>query len=205
MKRQQVASLIALSVAAGAILAVGSQPAQASEQRFSCGQSGGTPATMAKTKRGYVPVIRWTSDYFGSSGWSPQARCTEVSNRFEAYHRNGTLKFLTTGRMNRQSVVCVASQDGGPCSGLLFTLKPGSNPGRTLQRLLDVRYRATGPLNESAARVYINMEDFLDKAPVEKTAPAEPVTPEISNPPQSKIDPAKLQSSPTATTPLGLW
>ena len=87
--------------------------------------------------------------------WSPEARCQEVSKRFESYHRDGTLNFLTTGRMNRQSVVCVAQSQGGPCSGLLFTLKPGSNPGQTLQKLLDVRHRATGPLNESAsARLY---------------------------------------------------
>lgn len=201
MKRQQVASLIGLSVAAGATLAMSSQPAQAGEQRFGCAQSGGVPATMAKTKRGYVPVIRWTSDYFGSSGWSPQARCQEVSDRFEAYHKDGTLNFLTTGRMNRQSVVCVASREGGPCSGLLFTLKPGSNPGQTLQRLLDVRYRATGPLNESSARVYINMEDFLNKAPVDNT-----VT-EVSNPTPSRVDPTppQSQSTPTTATPLGLW
>lgn len=204
MKRQQLTSLIVLSVMSGATLVASGQPVQASEQRFSCATSGGAPATMAKTKRGYVPVIRWTSDYFGASGWSPQARCQEVSDRFEIYHQQGTLNFLTTGRMNRESVVCVANREGGPCSGLLFTLKSGSNPGQTLQKLLDVRYRATGPLNESAARVYINMEDFLNKAPVDGT------TTKTTNPSQPEevvpVDNPSSQSNSSPTTiPLGLW
>ncbi len=201
MKRHQITSLIALSVVAGATLFMGNQPARADESRFSCSQSGGTPTTMAKTKRGYVPVIRWTSEYFGASGWSPEARCAEVSDRFESYYQEGTLNFLTTGRMNRQSVVCVASYKGGPCSGLLFTLKPGSNPGRTLQRLLNVRVGASGPLNESTARVYIDMEDFLSKAPIEKEPGANNSTP------QPNVESTTPQSitNPAATQPLGLW
>lgn len=182
MKRYQITSLIACSIVTGATLAVGSQPSQASERRFSCSPAGGTPTTMAKTKRGAVPVIRWASKYFGASGWSPKARCAEVSDRFESYYRAGTLNFLTTGRMNRQSVVCVASRKGGPCSGLLFTLKPGSNPGSALQQLLGVRVGASGPLNESPARVYIDMEDFLDKVPVKEESDAN------SNTPQSEIE-----------------
>lgn len=199
MKCHQITSLIALSVVAGATLFVGSQSAQASEQRFSCAQTGGVPATMAKTRRGYVPVIKWSSEYFGASGWSPEARCQEVSKRFESYHRDGTLNFLTTGRMNRQSVVCVAQSQGGPCSGLLFTLKPGSNPGQTLQKLLDVRHRATGPLNESAARVYIDMEKFLNNAPVEQES--------VENTSQSQptVGPNTQSQISPAPQPLGLW
>lgn len=203
MKRPRITSLLALSVVAGATVLMGNQPAQAGEQRFSCAQSGGAPATMAKTKRGYIPVIKWTSEYFGSSGWSPQARCQEVSDRFETYYQEGTLNFLTTGRKNRQSVVCVAEYKGGPCSGLLFTLKPGSNPGRTLQQLLSVRVGASGPLNESTARVYIEMEEFLNKAPVDKTV-AGSQSPSL---PQPKVEPTTPQSttSPATPTSLGLW
>lgn len=201
MKRHQITSMIALSVVAGATLVMGTQPAQAGEARFSCSLGNGTPTTMAKTKRGYVPVIRWTSEYFGASGWSPEARCAEVSDRFDSFYQNDTLNFLTTGRMNRQSVVCVANYKGGPCSGLLFTLKPGSNPGRTLQQLLSVRVGASGPLNESTARVYIDMEDFLSKAPVEKEAGATQSTPQ----PKIESTTPKSTTTPAATKPLGLW
>lgn len=201
MKRHPIISLIAFSVVAGATLIMGSQSAQAGEQRFSCSLGSGTPATVAKTKRGYVPVIRWTSAFFGASGWSPEARCAEVSDRFESYYKKGNLNFLTTGRMNRQSVVCVADYKGGPCSGLLFTLKPGSNPGRTLQQLLSVRVGASGPLNESTARVYIDMEDFLRKAPVEKELGANTGSPQ----PKTEVPPPQTKTTPPSTTPVGLW
>ncbi|WP_299486690.1 COP23 domain-containing protein [Acaryochloris sp. IP29b_bin.137] len=201
MKRHPITSLIAFSVVAGATLIMGNQPAQAGEQRFSCSLGNGTPTTMAKTKRGYVPVIRWTSKFFGASGWSPEARCAEVSDRFESYYKKGNLNFLTTGRINRQSVVCVADYKGGPCSGLLFTLKPGSNPGRTLQQLLSVRVGASGPLNESTARVYIDMEDFLSKAPVEKEVEANSPSPQ----PKTDVTPPQTKTPATSATPLGLW
>ncbi|NJM65740.1 MAG: hypothetical protein HC851_08825 [Acaryochloris sp. RU_4_1] len=203
MKRQRITCLLALSVVAGATLILGSQPAQAGEQRFSCGESGGVPATMAKTKRGNVPVIKWTSDYFGNSGWSAETRCQKVSERFEAYDKDGTLNYLTTGRMNQQSVICVATTEGGPCSGLLFTLKPGSNPGQTLKQLLGVRVNSRGPLNETSERVYINMKEFLDQAPVDTTL-SESAAPSL---PQPNVQPTQpqSQSDPSSTTPLSLW
>jgi hypothetical protein len=48
--------------------------------------------------------------------------------------------------MNRMPVVCVSSTNGGECTGLLFTLKPGQNASRTLQQLFDIRQGAAGPL-----------------------------------------------------------
>lgn len=132
---------------------------------FVCSNWQGSPATVAQTAQGdTVPVILWSSDYFGKAGFDPQTRCELVSQRFQQYYNNGTLNYLTTGRMNRMPVVCVAQKEGGPCTGLLFTLKPESNPSATLQRLLAVRVRAQGPLNETNARVYIDMEEYLENA-----------------------------------------
>ncbi len=149
---------------------IGNSSAFAGTTSFVCGSSNGVPATMAQTPRGNVPVIKWVSNYFSDSGWTPQRRCQEVSRKFQAYYQNGTLNYLTTGEINGQPVVCVAQEKEGPCAGLLFTLKAESNPGETLQRLLDVRDRtAGGPLPESSPRVYININDVLAK-PVEGAA-----------------------------------
>jgi len=57
-------------------------------------------------------------------------------------------------------VVCVASEMGGPCQGVLFTLKPGQNAPRTIQQLFDVRVGASGPLFESGSREYIDMKPY---------------------------------------------
>ena len=141
----------------------------AQERRFSCGQTKGVPTTLAKTKRGHVPVIRWTSDYFAQSDWTSEKRCQRVSGLFEQYYRAGSLNYLTTGwdASTSQNVVCVAAAQQKNCTGTLFTLKPGSNPGRTLQQLLDLRVRATNKaLNETHSRVYINMDEFLQTRPV---------------------------------------
>ncbi len=70
---------------------------------------------------------------------------------------------MTTGRMNRQNVVCVAERENGPCSGLLFTLKPGSDPNETLEKLLARRSQSGGPLNETRDRVYIDMNHYLQE------------------------------------------
>lgn len=169
-------------------LILASNSAHAQEQRFSCGQYQGRPTTLAQTKRGQVPVIRWTSDYFAGSGWTPEKRCQTVSSLFEEYHRQGTLNYLTTerDRATRQNVVCVAPAAKAKCTGTLFTLKSGSNPGQTLKRLLDLRVRATSdPLNETFGRVYINMDEFLKSQPVAPVGAVEnPSTPTPANSPK---------------------
>jgi len=127
---------------------------------------------MAITSQDEVPVIRWISDYFAGSGWTPEARCEEVSRRFQTYYQEGSLKFLTTGRMNGESVVCTADRRGGGCQSLLFTLKPTSSPGAALQQLLDVQVRASGALSETDDRVYIDINQIL--APADSETSTEP-------------------------------
>jgi len=164
----QVLSGFMITLSATALIHPAST-AQTSRSMFYCGTSLGHPATVARTPRGNLPVIRWTSDHFSGSGWSPQRRCQAVSERFQDLYSKGQLRYITTGLMNRQPVVCVASRRGGDCTGLLFTLKQGSNPGQTLGRLLNYRALAVGnALNESGGeRVYIDVEEYLNTAEVE--------------------------------------
>ena len=121
-----------------------SLPSHAQEQvrnRFFCGSSNNIPTTLARTPRGNIAVIRWTSDYFSGSGWTPQRRCEEVSSRFQNYYSKGQLQFLTTGEMNRQQVICVTDREKADCRGLLLTLKRTTDPGQVLTSLLAVRRR----------------------------------------------------------------
>ena len=135
----------------------------AQEVKFVCATNQGNYATVVRhPQHGEVPIINWVSDYFSESGYTPQQRCEMVSARFQKYHNQGILNYLTTGRMNRQNVVCVAESENGGCADLLFTLKPGSNPSSTLQRLMNVRAQAGGPLNETGGRIYVNMDDYIE-------------------------------------------
>jgi hypothetical protein len=183
MKVQSVAFISTLSLTMGAALMGAIAPAHAgtNDAKFLCGTSKGAPATVAVTSRGHVPVVRWSSGYFGRSGFSAQTRCKIVSAKFQEYYKNGTLNYLTASTQNRQPVICVASSKGGPCAGVLFTLKPTSNPMSTLRQLMQVRVQAGGPvvLNEStggslpsnpADERYLDMREFLQTAAVEPTS-----------------------------------
>jgi len=148
-------------------MGVSSQPASAgtSARSFVCGSAAGTPATNVVTADGrQVPVIRWTSTTFNDAGWNQQRRCQEVSSRFNTFLKQGRLAYITTGRINGLPVICTAVNNGGACDGLLYTLKPGQDATATLKKLLEIRVKARGPLNETTERVYVSLSELLDTA-----------------------------------------
>ena len=107
-------------------------------------------------------MIHWVSHYFEDSGYDPLTRCRDVSGRFQRYYEAGILNYITTGIVNRLPVICVSDSMGGPCQGVLLTLKPGQNASFVVQRLFDLSYgRQVGALYESGSRIYINVENYL--------------------------------------------
>lgn len=199
MKMKCFASILTASaIALSATLAIG-QPSRAQNVTFVCAtnSSNGLPTTYAKTPRGDIPVIRWYSQYFSDSGYTPQQRCQEVSTRFQNLHNQKLLSNITTGIVNGQPVVCAASGGGCNSKNLLFTLKPGEDAAAVVQKLFDIRAgAAVGPLFESSAdednSITIDMNNFLNNAPVEKisdspssTPAAAPSTPSMPSQPSS--------------------
>lgn len=71
--------------------------------------------------------------------------------------------------MQNQNVLCVAQNRGGACrnDGLLLTLEPQDNPQSVLRDLFNVASRASNsPTSRgSASKVYINMDNYLQRAP----------------------------------------
>jgi hypothetical protein len=166
MKQSLLLPTVSISLLLCLVTDLTSVRADTNGSKFYCGQSKGVPTTMAKTSRGAVPVIHWLSTL--GENYTPAKRCQIVSEKFQTFYNDGTLNYLTTGVMNQLPVICAAQQENGPCSGVLFTLKPNSDPGQTLQRLLSIRDRAPGlVLNESAPQLYVNMADFLNTAPTD--------------------------------------
>lgn len=185
MKRAIFLSALSVSILAYPAVTMNSVQASAAQGKFYCGRSKQAPATMAKTSRGPVPVIRWVSTL--GETYTPENRCKIVSEKFQTFYNNGTLNYLTTGVVNELPVICAAQHENGPCVGVLFTLKPNSDPGRTLQRLLSIRDRAPGAvLNESAPQIYVNMTDFLNTAPTETETTSADIDGTISAPNQSE-------------------
>ncbi len=150
---------------------------------FSCVELEGLPTTIVSTDRGNLQLIAWKSKYFSSSGYSPQARCQIVSNRFHNHAQQGNLHYISHGILNRQKVLCVAERTASfegvddyrcqqPLSeSLLLTLEAKDDPERVLSELFDVASQ-TGPQivtrgGSPKPRFGINLEELLgDREPV---------------------------------------
>lgn len=193
-----LSSSLSLVTVAAALLGTTSWLAPAAVQaatasRFVCSNVSGVPTTEALTRDGRrVPVIRWTSRVFSGSGWTSQRRCQEVSARFEQFRRQGRLRYITTGRMRGQPVLCTAYSSQGACDGLLYTLKPGQDPSATLARLLELRVKARGPLNETGPRLYVSVDLLLQEPGLRQVEPsvADAPLPERRDPAATTAPPA---------------
>lgn len=157
------------------------QPSYASNAIFRCDtttyKGKFVPTTFVFTQdRKKVPLIYWTSDYF--PGLTPQQRCQQVTYRFQRSYDNGRLRYIKTGFLSGQPVVCATAERDAVCTktNLLFTLKPGSNPDATARQLFDHRALAAGnATNQSGGEtsndpVNIDVEAFLYFAPSKPSA-----------------------------------
>lgn len=154
--------------------------------KFICGKSNNVSATIAQTQRGNVTIIRWMSGFFSNSGFTPEKRCQAVSDRFQTYYNNGTLKYLTTGQINNQPVICTAKKQGGSCTDVLMTLEPKDDPNQVLRQLLSIRSGATSaPLSRGVGNsqkpLYVNLDAYLRTAPVEPGTASQPQSLEPTN------------------------
>jgi len=159
---------------------------------FLCDTSGDVPTTMYQSGQGNSePWIQWVSDHFSGSGWSPDARCQEVSSRLETYRKNKKLRYVTLGTVNNQSVICVATKDQGPCEGIIYTLKPGQDGVQALNNLFAWRKGEEGLESnyESVTAIpYIDVGTKLDEVQAEpkKLEPATQAQPKPAQIPTEK-------------------
>jgi hypothetical protein len=141
---------------------------------FTCTEVEGRLATAVKTKKGDVPLVYWDSGALAGAGFTPEVRCKKVTQRFTNLYENGQLKYLATGTVNRQPVICGIKVSRSSCtsSNMLFTVKPGSDPRNVLRQLNAVRNRAAGgsAVEESAGGnvqknpstdTQVDMDDWL--------------------------------------------
>ncbi|OIP70205.1 MAG: hypothetical protein AUK48_13820 [Oscillatoriales cyanobacterium CG2_30_44_21] len=159
---------LALALVVGSQITAQSVNAQ-SKTKFVCGSDQGKPATLAvMPDGGQAAIIRYSSGAFEGAGFSNQRRCEEISSRFQYFNDLQEIDFMTIGRINGQSVICVTRSEGGDCSrdlkseGLLITVRPGVNPRVTLEELINVRLQAGSALEENEARPYVNTQCLIN-------------------------------------------
>ena len=163
-------------------------PSQAQTRNiYNCLKFRNEPITVVDTTRGRIQLIVWKSNFFASSGWPPNKRCQAVTQRFQKFSDNGTLRYIATGTMNRQPVICVAQKkpSGFKCrpDGLLITLQRNDNPNQVLRDLFDISSRiSSGGLTRGGI---LDLEEFLENAPTTQV---------IDKPTQTNFDEPQDQS-----------
>ena len=142
---------------------------------YYCAQLNGAWNTFVNTPRGRIALINWENEF--APDWTPQKRCSAVSQRFQRFLDRGSLKFIRTGNVNQQPVLCVSDVRGGSCpeTNVLITLKPGTDPEEVLIKLVDFRRSVSGqtltlsaddPGFYAGGEFYVDMPKFLDAVPV---------------------------------------
>lgn len=139
---------------------------------FQCRTDDGVHYTIALRSDGAVsnPIIVWTSDAFESAGYPASRRCQVVTDRLNTVLTdNGyTLEglYLTTGRVNGQSVICTVGSTYSGCNenNLLFTLSGNNarNPEAVLQNLSSRAADESGNLiQESGGQLYVDLDELV--------------------------------------------
>jgi Circadian oscillating protein COP23 len=162
-KSLNLLSLLAASLLVGATGHLTVQPSFAQSITFVCDTSGSSPRTLIHTTQRVILLVRWMHSL---GGHDPLKRCKEVSARFQNLQQEGSLRFITSGRLNGENIICVASELNGPClpNGLLFTVKPGDSPRRILNQALPCSFELPRPflLEEVTPKIYISMDDLIN-------------------------------------------
>ena len=177
MKIKSLASIIAgLGIAIGSAIANPATAQTKDNNTYYCAQLNGGWNTFVNTPRGRINLINRANEF--APDWTPQKRCGAVSQRFQNFLDRGNLRFIRTGNINQQPVLCVADVRGGSCptENVLVTLKPGEDPEKVLIRLVDFRRSVSGqtltlsaddPGFYSDGEFYVDLDKFLDAVPVD--------------------------------------
>jgi hypothetical protein len=181
MRNQFFTSLFITTTITIGALTICIEPSSAQTTKYLCDKGrDDVPTTYAITVSGKkIAVIRWVNNWGGDN--TPESRCQKVSANFQEASEKGLLKYLTYGVKNRQKMICVASEYGGPCQQMLFTLKNNDDPDQVLKDMLSVGYRAQGPVVQSedgSPQYYYDFEKFLEKASTEESSTEESSTEE---------------------------
>ena len=163
-----------LGVAIGSAIASDATAQNKISNTYYCARLNGNWNTFVNTPRGRVTLINWANEF--SPDWAPQKRCSTVSNRFQKFLDRGNLKYIRTGQVNEQPVLCVANARGGICpdDNVLITLQQGTDPEEVLIRLVDFRRSVSGQTLTLSAddagfysdgEFYVDLDKFLEAVP----------------------------------------
>jgi hypothetical protein len=161
IKQLATAALGALALCGG--MAFESNKAQAQSVQFACVR-GNYDDFVTTVSNGRITrsLITWNSQAFSHSGWTPEARCQAVTNRFNNAFASQSRLMLSTGTINNLGVICGLQGRDRRCSGdnTIITLTPGTNPRAALNELIQATAGGR-PLAQSGS---VTLNDWADAA-----------------------------------------
>ncbi len=131
-----------------------SPPIQASSDKYSCQEVNGIYGIYSRTERGDMRLMNFKRHV--SQYWSIAQRCEVIARRFQRFSDNGILRFIGSGYVNQQPVLCAVIEKGQLCNSenIVVTLPPQTDPIEAGRKLMDTRGLADGRviLAEAAER-----------------------------------------------------
>jgi hypothetical protein len=115
----------------------------------------GIPRTYIRTRQGDKPFIEWSSLYFAESGYPPEVRATQVTERIARHFRQCSgLKITHTmvpGNNGGEIPIVKAVDNEEGCNGLVYTLKSELDGEQTVKYLVDALEQAFNESSEVSA------------------------------------------------------
>lgn len=141
--------------------------------KFICDRSlDSIPTTYILIKSERRPFIRWVAD-FGGVDYTPMRRCKEVTARMQSLRSQGKLRYITSGEINGERVICTAASlqnaKSQICNTLLITLKPTDDANDVMAQLFNIKQDKSplkldgrDDITSDGKKVYIDVDKFFD-------------------------------------------
>jgi Circadian oscillating protein COP23 len=146
------------------------QPATASptdKYSASCDTSRKVPRTVvAVNGRTAGTIIHWESKVFDNAGFDALRRCGIVSPKINNFFKSEGKLYIKNGTMNNLPVICLTNSVDGACQETLFTLKPGQDGRKTLEKLLNIDpadVNSPGLVERTDRVIYVNLLKRIKK------------------------------------------
>ncbi len=144
-----------------------SAPIEASSNKYSCQEVNGIYGIYSRTERGDMRLMNLKRDV--SQDWSIVKRCEEIARRFQRFSDNGILRFIGSGYVSNEPVLCAVIEKGQLCNSenILVTLPAQTDPIGAARKLMDTRGLAYGRVidvngKEGKLESYVDGHTYYD-------------------------------------------
>lgn len=123
------------------------------EPRFTCEILNGQYTVVYHPESRPSESYPWATPSQLGGGWTPQARCQEISRRLEFYRPDG-LQEMRTAVENNYNTVCVTTEKNSTCR-IVLTVPPNQDPLATRDRVFQNLTIADSGQQTQAANTFV--------------------------------------------------